>query len=207
MREWKHEKTKRSFANALIELGTTAPIGDIMVQNIADRCELSKRAFYNHFRDKYDLITWIFADASRSRMMTADSWDSFVEQLGSCLANYQEFGAYYDNALVNTSGFDSFEKGMQRTMMEVLRDVGLKLSGRDELDDEAAFYLRYFVYGITCTAMDWYVEGTPRNPQELAVHFVEGMPEALKPWFGWTGDQLDSDKAQGATATSWTRLS
>lgn len=52
--------TKQALANALKELLEDRSFDKICVSDICDRCGMSRKSFYYHFRDKYDLVNWIF---------------------------------------------------------------------------------------------------------------------------------------------------
>ena len=52
--------TKRALAEALREQMNIEPFGKISVGEICDRCQMNRKSFYYHFRDKYDLVNWIF---------------------------------------------------------------------------------------------------------------------------------------------------
>lgn len=52
--------TKLALSNALKELPTEQPFEKISISDICDRCRMNRKSFYYHFRDKYDLVNWIF---------------------------------------------------------------------------------------------------------------------------------------------------
>ena len=52
--------TKRALSAALKELMETQPFSKISVGDICERCEMNRKSFYYHFRDKYDLVNWIY---------------------------------------------------------------------------------------------------------------------------------------------------
>jgi AcrR family transcriptional regulator len=49
---------KRHFSRSLSELTKKKSIDEITVTEILENSELSKSTFYNHFKDKYDLVVW-----------------------------------------------------------------------------------------------------------------------------------------------------
>ena len=51
---------ERLFADALIALNKEKPLHKITVTEIVQRAGAGRGTFYNHFRDKNDLIYWIF---------------------------------------------------------------------------------------------------------------------------------------------------
>lgn len=52
--------TKDALANALKALLCQMPLSKISVKNITNYCNISRNTFYYHFKDKYELINWIF---------------------------------------------------------------------------------------------------------------------------------------------------
>ena len=52
--------TKRALAAALRELMEAEPFDKIQIAQICQRCDMNRKSFYYHFRDKYDLMNWIF---------------------------------------------------------------------------------------------------------------------------------------------------
>ena len=52
--------TKKALAQTMKELMAKQPFSKISVGDICDACGMSRKSFYYHFRDKYDLVNWIF---------------------------------------------------------------------------------------------------------------------------------------------------
>lgn len=52
--------TKHALATALQELMMELPFEKINVGQICQRCDMNRKSFYYHFKDKYDLVNWIF---------------------------------------------------------------------------------------------------------------------------------------------------
>ena len=53
-------RTKKQFANAILSLSEIMPIQKIRISDICEKCGLKRQSFYYHFKDKYDLIAWLF---------------------------------------------------------------------------------------------------------------------------------------------------
>ena len=54
------QTTKRALADAFTEEARTVPYAKISVGSICAACGMSRKCFYYHFRDKEDLVNWIF---------------------------------------------------------------------------------------------------------------------------------------------------
>ena len=52
--------TKLMIAQGLKRLLKTTSFVNVSVGDIARECQISRNTFYYHFKDKYDLISWIF---------------------------------------------------------------------------------------------------------------------------------------------------
>lgn len=52
--------TEKALAESLKKLMKSHPINKIHVKMITDDCQLTRHTFYNHFRDVYDLLGWIY---------------------------------------------------------------------------------------------------------------------------------------------------
>ena len=52
--------TKKALATALKELMEEKAFEKISVGDICERCDMNRKSFYYHFKDKYDLVNWIF---------------------------------------------------------------------------------------------------------------------------------------------------
>ncbi len=54
--------TKKAFADTLQQLLHKKNLDNIRVGDICEACHLSKKSFYYHFRDKYDLALYLYND-------------------------------------------------------------------------------------------------------------------------------------------------
>ena len=52
--------TKRALAASLKDLMMEQSFEKINVAQICERCDMNRKSFYYHFKDKYDLVNWIF---------------------------------------------------------------------------------------------------------------------------------------------------
>lgn len=56
----KADRTKKALANSLKELMCEQDFERISVNSICERTDVTRRSFYHHFLDKYDLLHWIY---------------------------------------------------------------------------------------------------------------------------------------------------
>ena len=111
--------TKRALASALRELMDEVPFDKIQVAHICERCDMNRKSFYYHFKDKYDLLNWIFDTEIISfaqRLTAAQEFDQRVEEIREVCNYFYENRNFYRKAL-KVEG----QKFLFRTLSRVLR--------------------------------------------------------------------------------------
>ena len=69
--------TKRALAAALKKRLTLTTLDKITIQQLVDDAEVSRKTFYYHFQDVYDLLEWLLIDEGKRVLegnTTADTW-------------------------------------------------------------------------------------------------------------------------------------
>ena len=77
--------TKRALAAAMKELMEQMPFSKISVSDIAEQCGMNRKSFYYHFKDKYDLVNWIF-DMEYLQLSSRQDYAGIWIFLPSCAA-------------------------------------------------------------------------------------------------------------------------
>ena len=90
--------TKRALAQTMKGLMAREPFSKISVGEICEACGMSRKSFYYHFRDKYDLVNWIF-DTEFIEVIQKYGFDSGVSILNGMCRYFYEEKAFYRSAL------------------------------------------------------------------------------------------------------------
>ena len=84
------ELTKIQLAGALKDLTTTMPFRKISVSHISDHADMSRKSFYYHFKDKYDLVSFIF-DSEFAEYRLRNGQGFWLTQMCHYLYEQREF--------------------------------------------------------------------------------------------------------------------
>ena len=98
--------TKRALASTMKQLMETTPFSKISVSDICDACGMHRKSFYYHFKDKYDLVNWIFYHDFIEMSVTEDP-PSFPELYRRLCRYFYENRVFYKNAF-SVTGQNSF---------------------------------------------------------------------------------------------------
>ncbi len=145
--------TKRALASSLKELMETKPFAKISVSDICEACDMNRKSFYYHFKDKYDLVNWIYytecVTALRKKEYHA-SW-GLLEDL---CAYFYDNRSFYRKTL-QVDGQNSFS--------EYLRDIMESIISSDmeeffDRDDTLTFYVDFYTDAFLCAVKRWLLD-------------------------------------------------
>lgn len=179
----KRKTTKEILADSFRELAETKAVNKITIQEIADNCDYSPATFYRHFRDKYDLMAWDYAEHCRQIMAglqkEARPWKDSVTE--GCRYLYSQ-RQYMKNLFEHTSGHDSFVENMCDINIGILSGEVAKKTHQAEMDERLSFMIHFFCCGLGQIWWKWLTGSSSYNAESLAALIVEALPEPLKPY-------------------------
>ena len=74
--------SRKTLSFAMTELMKTESFQKISISDICDLCHMNRKSLYYHFKDKYDLVNWIFDNefiAAVQRERDKDAWEFMLE--------------------------------------------------------------------------------------------------------------------------------
>lgn len=154
--------TKRALASSLKELLEEIPFEKISVAHICEKCGMNRKSFYYHFKDKYDLMNWIFDTDFIDLMLKRpdDLWDSL-----KMMFNYfYENRNFYCRAL-QVKGQNSFSEHFREFLHPLLRTRIEELLGYKEIPQ---LYIDFFADGIVCAIERWLLSKECMPPEQFA---------------------------------------
>ncbi len=109
--------TRRKLAHSLKGLMAEKVFERITITEICDLCDMNRKSFYYHFKDKYDLVNWIFDDefGNVATERTYETAWAFTCDLCDYLYSNHEF---YRKAFLIT-GQNAFSEHFMRSIMPV----------------------------------------------------------------------------------------
>ncbi|MCL4441764.1 MAG: TetR/AcrR family transcriptional regulator C-terminal domain-containing protein [Firmicutes bacterium] len=184
MREGMRRNAKSVFADSLKELAKTKPLDKITVRDIVDNCGAGRQTFYNHFKDKYDLINWIYKTNAHTIWKTyiyTETWDKVI---GRMLAHMKENQAFYFRA-INDKGQNSFFDFLyEHTRVSYIKMIK-KFFGEDALTNSLLFTIDLYCHGVLNMVKEWVGKGMKESPELIAKNIYHNMPPDLKKFTNW----------------------
>ena len=173
--------TKRALAAALRELMEEMPFDKIQIAQICERCDMNRKSFYYHFKDKYDLVNWIFdtefisfARESTKDLPSDDRW----ELIERACEHFYTNRAFYSRALM-IKGQNSLSDHFREYLFPLIKRRIAQL-----LSDDAAneFAINFFTDAILCAIERWLLDKQCMPPEEFVTkikQIVQGGAVAI----------------------------
>ncbi len=145
--------TKRALASSLKELMETEPFSKISVSDICQACNMNRKSFYYHFRDKYDLVNWIYYTECVTTLKEKGyhtGWD-LLEDL---CAYFYENRSFYKKTLT-IEGQNSFSDYFRDIVEAIVSSDMEAIFGQD---DALAFYVDFYTDAFLCAIKRWLLD-------------------------------------------------
>lgn len=153
--------TKKALASALKELMEESSFEKINIATICERCGMNRKSFYYHFKDKYDLINWIFDTDIIGLMLnrTDNKWES----LEIICKYFYENKNFYRKAL-RITGQNSFSEHLREFTRPLFRDrIEHILKGKTIPE----ICVDFFTDGLVCSIERWLLDKDCMPPEEF----------------------------------------
>ena len=154
--------TKRALAAALKELMTEQPFSKIRVGDICDRCEMHRKSFYYHFKDKYELVDWIFDTEFAEKISKQEK--GIHQDYFSALCNYlYDNREFYSHAL-KIEGQNAFSAHFHERLRQT---VSQRLNNICDVNDMTEFYADFITDGMICAIERWILQKECMPPERF----------------------------------------
>ncbi len=166
------ERTKIWIANTMSKLLQLKPIEDIRVTEICREAEIERPTFYYHFKDKYELMAWMFCrKAFQTDVLSIESAAKSMNQMRQDFIFYKR--AYEDNSQSPMWAYmvDYFAERYSR--------LAKKKLGTDTLDTQLQYSIRLYCYGAVGMTREWLMKDNITPAQTVVQMMFNSMPESL----------------------------
>ncbi len=152
--------TKQAYASSLRELMKVVPFEKITVAQICEKCGLTRKSFYYHFKDKYDLVTWIFDQELIKIVKEMRTSEEFV----GLLCNYLYTNKEFYTILLRVEGQNSFSEHLEEVLLPLVQSW---LEKSFEEEEVHPLYVDFIADGFVNSVKRWLLERDSITPEEF----------------------------------------
>lgn len=172
--------TKKAIAQSMKELMKKQELKKISVADIVHNCGINRQTFYYHFKDKYDLVNWIYYHEVLSAVSTKKAFHDWSEVMLEILNIMKREKTFYRNALSVTgqNAFQDYFFNLTKSLLAEIIDAVEDGTGIQEKDKN--FIAEFYTYGLVGIVIQWARKGMQEQPQELVnrlKYFIDDSKE------------------------------
>lgn len=153
--------TKRVLATSLKKLMEEKPFEKISVGDICEKCDMNRKSFYYHFKDKYDLVNWIF-DTEFIAVAHTKNYDDIWDLLNAMSYFFYDNRNFYRKALC-IKGQNSFSDHFKELILPVISD---RIQSVSE-EEITSFQVTFIADAVVIAIQRWLVENRTIDPDEF----------------------------------------
>ena len=170
------EITKLWIADKMRELMKHKPIEKIRVTEICKAAEIERPTFYYHFKDKYDLVAWMFC---------TDAYGTDITSVASAAAGMNKMKReilFYKRAYEDTT-----QNALWRYMLEYFvnryTDLAKEKLGTEILDTQLAYSIRFYCMGSVGMTQEWVLHDNITSAETVVQMMFASMLEVMRAVF------------------------
>lgn len=176
----------RALAESFVALCEEKGVASVTVREVAAACGVSKQTFYNHFRDKQDLMNYLF---ERDVALAVGSFGQ--GDLGMAAA--EEVAARILGRMRSMKGYYTaiaayqVQNGFSDSFTGVSRDFfvrALEERGHDPHEPHASRLIEFNCAGLNRLTFDWISAGMKAHPRAFAAELMRFVSPELRDLMG-----------------------
>ncbi|MDO5300074.1 MAG: TetR/AcrR family transcriptional regulator C-terminal domain-containing protein [Clostridia bacterium] len=172
--------TKRMLAMSLKSLLTKTTLDNITIQDIVDDAEVSRKTFYYHFQDIYDLMEWTLMEEQKRLLPEAITLENWQQEITKVYAYLQE-----NRALILNAYHSIQRETLENVLMRILapRIEGLfRLQPDSDLisDEDRRFLVDIYAFGLSGMILRWIGSGMPDDIAPTINHLFRFFSGSLE---------------------------
>lgn len=152
--------TKKALANSLKECLLTKSFEKITIEDICNKCEMNRKSFYYHFKDKYSLVEYIFNSEFKSLHVYTKKDSNIFKEL--CIYLYDNKDFY--TKILKYEGQNNFQDYLEQTIFTIVIDEIADLFLNNKYME---FGINFLIDAFTCAIVRWILKPDPIPADEF----------------------------------------
>lgn len=161
--------TKKRMADAFRHLMDKKAFSAISISDICDECGMHRKSFYYHFKDKYDLVAWIYDNETDCTDSESVSGADVISRL-EWLMNYLYENREYYSKLLQIEGQNSFGDHFSRQINAAVEKIFSEMFPGEKMEK---YQVDFVSQGIAAMILQWIKDKEDCTPEQTVEKIVK----------------------------------
>jgi probable dihydroxyacetone kinase regulator len=172
--------TKAAIAAATKQVMEKTPLDKITTADIIAQCGISRKTFYYHFHDKYEVVNWVFTVDIIDGILKSTTFEDWAEGSYKLCRYIKDNKTFYKNA-VNANGQNCFIQFLRTLTTLQLKKLCTGYLEKGILTDTDFNFLVEFYYNAFIGVFTpWVKDDMKENPDLLVKRWVGVVDKSLE---------------------------
>ncbi len=141
----KKKSSKELLRESAIELFSKNPVDKVSVNIICDNCGISQRTFYNHFRDKNDLIAWVYTEILDEVKLLKGGSRTLHDYISALVQGICDYSSFYIS-VVRYTGQNDFRRSIYQPLKDCVCEL-ITSKYQDEITEDMLNAIDIYLFG------------------------------------------------------------
>lgn len=170
--------TKKAMADSLKDLMRKKSLEKITVSDIVQNCGLNRQTFYYHYKDKYDLVNWIYYSEIVTTLSPVQDGADWTSAMMNALNIMRKEKVFYIGSLKLDRPSILYDYLFRSTRSMLVKIIGqLGIHDKMNIDDaDRDFIAEFYTYGLVGMVIQWARSGMTVSPAKIVEklsHFID----------------------------------
>lgn len=170
---------KQLLEQALMDLLKETTLDKVDVRDLAEQSGLSRQTFYYNFKNKQDMVNWIFEKNNELARIAFQKNRSIKDYIRTALTTISKYRTFYCNVLTGDYAEKvqpgPFETGIIRSVQEIELH-----SPKGRMTTEEWNSLIFFAFGAKGMVTYWITDQMRANADAMTEVILDNMPDRLR---------------------------
>lgn len=161
--------TKYILAQALKLLTQQKSFEKITIADITHQSGYNRQTFYYHFRDKYELLNWIYEQDAYEVFDSHLNFENWHRYIAKLLKHMKDEKVFYTNTI------HSDDRYFQSFIFKLTTSIFYKAIDRLDIyhqlnETDKNFYSEFFSFGVSGVLVNWAKNDMKETPERVAMN-------------------------------------
>jgi len=170
---------KQTFSSSLINLLETKSFDKLTIQQLCNHSGLGRQTFYNHFKDKYDIVHWIYNTETQKYLEEYKQDNDWPAAIRKVFYHNIDHKKYYLSIMKSEARYE-FSNYWEDHAKDYYAKAIIYRYGAHEIDDRLKQALQFNSYGAVNLSFTWIRNGMRESPESITKILMENLSPLIK---------------------------
>ncbi|BBF42737.1 transcriptional regulator, TetR family [Lachnospiraceae bacterium KM106-2] len=172
------EKSMQRIVSSVTELLTQGELDKLTIGDITNHCHMTRQLFYHYFKDKYDVVAWIYKNDFQNLIDQIPDYITYQDLLLEVLHLLKSKQLFYGHAL-QSKDYNALSTIMI-THINLILSCYIRRSVTDVPQDQLNFLIDFYSHGAVRCLTELLTSLISFHEDQLSEWLIDTLPYSIR---------------------------